>query len=41
MHLYRVSSRRLHIFLDFVGKRILVGRYVKIGRFAVKKLLLY
>ena len=41
MHLYRVSSRGLQILLDFVGKRILVGRDVKMGRFAVKKLLLY
>ena len=41
MHLHRVSRMGLHIFLDFVGKRILVDGDVKMGRFAVKKLLLY
>ena len=41
MHLHRVSRMGLHILLDFVGKRILVSRDVKMGRFAVKKLLLY
>ena len=41
MHLHRVSSRGLRILLDFVGKRILVGRDVKMGRLAVKKILMY